>query len=128
MLEEDDCITVPLAIPALAPLCVCILPGTSNPLLHLLLPLYWFVSLLFLNFTLFFFFPLCVPNGSVMCEWKQERNTVNQANPDENLGGAALEAKRRLDEKFATHLAAENRAQSKSLFHYFAAATQIKLR
>ncbi|ESW27107.1 hypothetical protein PHAVU_003G174500 [Phaseolus vulgaris] len=57
-----------------------------------------------------------------------ERNTVNQANPDENLGGAALEAKRRLDEKFATHLAAENRAQSKSLFQYFAAATQIKLR
>ncbi|KAK7347160.1 hypothetical protein VNO80_21687 [Phaseolus coccineus] len=57
-----------------------------------------------------------------------ERNTVNQANPDENLGGAALEAKRRLDEKFAAHLAAENRAQSKSLFQYFAAATQSKLR
>ncbi|WVZ11302.1 hypothetical protein V8G54_015832 [Vigna mungo] len=57
-----------------------------------------------------------------------ERNTVNQADPDENLGVAALEAKRRLDQKFAAYLRTENTPQSKSLFRYFVRPTQSKLR
>ncbi|BAT76244.1 hypothetical protein LR48_Vigan01g249500 [Vigna angularis] len=57
-----------------------------------------------------------------------ERNTVNQADPDENLGVAALEAKRRLDQRFAAYLTTENTSQSKSLFGYFVRATQSKLR
>ncbi|XP_047182295.1 uncharacterized protein LOC124848615 [Vigna umbellata] len=57
-----------------------------------------------------------------------ERNTVNQADPDENLGVAALEAKRRLDQRFAAYPTTENASQSKSLFGYFVRATQSKLR
>jgi len=63
-----------------------------------------------------------------MFEWNQERNTVNQTDPDENLGVAALEAKRRLDQRFAAYLTTENTPQSKSFFRCFASAAQSKLR
>lgn len=38
-----------------------------------------------------------------------ERNMLNQACPDENLGGRAREAKRRLDQKFMAHVKPENK-------------------
>ncbi|TKY54752.1 hypothetical protein E2542_SST19164 [Spatholobus suberectus] len=49
-----------------------------------------------------------------------ERSMLNQAYPDENLGGAAREAKRRLDEKFTAHIKSENKRYNhkrKGLFH-----------
>jgi len=51
---------------------------------------------------------------------------VNQEDPDVDLGGAVLEAKRRLDEKFAAQFRAKNTAQSKTLFQYF--VQQIKMK
>ncbi|KAK7329995.1 hypothetical protein VNO77_24179 [Canavalia gladiata] len=45
-----------------------------------------------------------------------ERSMLKQACPDENLGGAAREAKRRLDERFAAQLKLENKRKTKSLF------------
>ncbi|XP_027333349.1 uncharacterized protein LOC113848153 [Abrus precatorius] len=49
-----------------------------------------------------------------------ERSALNGACPEENLGGAAMEAKRRLDERFTAHMKSENKRYSrkrKSLFH-----------
>ncbi|CAJ1944732.1 unnamed protein product [Sphenostylis stenocarpa] len=48
-----------------------------------------------------------------------ERNMVNQTDSDENLGGAAREAKRRLDEKLAGLVKPENTPQNKGFFSMF---------
>nr|ACU15402.1 unknown [Glycine max] len=45
-----------------------------------------------------------------------ERSMLNRAYPDENLGGAAREAKRRLDQKFMAHIKSESHKR-KGLFH-----------
>ncbi|XP_061350907.1 uncharacterized protein LOC133295980 [Gastrolobium bilobum] len=49
-----------------------------------------------------------------------QRNMLNQGYPDEKLGGAAREAKQRLDDKFTAHMKSENQSYNhkrKSLFH-----------
>ncbi|RDX91754.1 hypothetical protein CR513_26214, partial [Mucuna pruriens] len=52
-----------------------------------------------------------------------ERSMLNQAYPDHNLGGPALEAKRRLDEKFTAHTKSQNykrcNHKTKDLLHAF---------
>ncbi|XP_020228123.1 uncharacterized protein LOC109809278 [Cajanus cajan] len=49
-----------------------------------------------------------------------ERSMLNQAYPDENLGGEALEAKRRLDHKLMAHIEIQNKGcdhKRKGFFH-----------
>lgn len=116
VLERDACIRAQHMIPQ-STLSVC-MQGTSHlPFPH---PPHWYSFHSLCLSSVFLCFLLCLLGDELfeLCEL-QNRNPDEE---DQDLGGEAMEAKRRLDEKFSAHMKPENQSHSrkgKNLIHGF---------
>lgn len=81
-------------------------------------------SSLFLCFQLCCFKWKCI-DFLLAFEHKQQKSKLYQAHPDDNLGGAAMEAKERLDERLRAQRKSENKRYNNFYFTGIQPATQI---